>query len=128
MSLAERAAHRLALEEARFAGATVLEGAGGTVIVDPAFRPVPGPGRRTVGVHATDPAALADVVVPGTVECIGLAPGLSVDVEALRERGVARVCPLGRMQRPRIDWPRGQRPPLAALFRPVSERRIQVET
>jgi hypothetical protein len=53
---------------------------------------------------------------------------VQLDVEALRRRGVARVCPLGRMQRPRIDWPRGQRPPLATLFRAAGEPRIQVES
>lgn len=127
-SLSERAAHRLALEEARFGGATVLEGAGGTVIVDPDGRLADGPGRRTVRVHTlADAALLPDRLPAGTVECVGVGRGVSVDGEALRARGVARVCPLGRMQRPRIDWPRGQRPALASLFRGGHEPRIQVE-
>jgi len=32
------------------------------------------------------------------------------------------------MQRPRIDWPRGQRPALGSLFRDEYEPRIQVES
>jgi hypothetical protein len=124
-----RAAHRLALEAARFAGATVLEGDGGTVVVDPEPRVVDEIGRRTVRVRAIDRAD--DVVhafAPGTVECIGIGRGVALDAEALRTRGVARVCPVGRMQRPRIDWPRGQRPALASLFRATGEPRIQVES
>jgi hypothetical protein len=52
---------------------------------------------------------------------------VALDAEALRRHGVARVCPIGRMQRPRLDWPRGQRPALGALFRDDGEPRIQVE-
>jgi hypothetical protein len=32
------------------------------------------------------------------------------------------------MQRPRIDWPRGQQPALGSLFRTENEPRIQVES
>jgi acyl-CoA reductase-like NAD-dependent aldehyde dehydrogenase len=123
-----RAAHRLALEEARFAGATVLEGDGATVVVTPERRIADGIGRRTVRVHALDrPRDVVEAFAAGTVECIGVDRGVTLDVEALRARGVARICPLGRMQRPRIDWPRGQRPALASLFRAPGEPRIQVE-
>jgi hypothetical protein len=66
--------------------------------------------------------------VPRTVECIGVGGRVALDVEALRAHGVARICPLGRMQRPRIDWPRGQRPALGSLFRVAGEPRIQVES
>jgi hypothetical protein len=128
-SLEERAAHRLAVEAARFDGDTVLESAVGTVIVDANRRYIDGPGRRTVRVHALDDTrAVTTVFAPGTVECIGLGRGVQLDADVLRERGVARLCPVGRMQRPRIDWPRGQRPPLASLFRAGDEPRIQVES
>jgi hypothetical protein len=72
--------------------------------------------------------AVPGAFAAGTVECVGVGRGIALDVAALRARGVARVCPLGRMQRPRIDWPRGQRPALASLFRVASEPRIQVES
>lgn len=127
-STADRAAHRLALEEARFAGAVVLEG-GGTVIVDPRPSAVEGIGRRTVRLHGiARPAEVLDAIPPGAIECVGTSQDVALDVEGLRRRGVARVCPVGRMQRPRIDWPRGQRPALASLFRVAGEPRIQVES
>jgi len=128
-SLEERAAHRLALEAARFEGATVRESSGGTVLVDPQIRYVDGPGRRTVRVHGLDDArAVATVFAPATIECVGIGHGVELDVDTLRRRGVARLCPVGRMQRPRIDWPRGQRPPLASLFHDEDEPHIQVES
>ncbi len=121
---AERAVHRLAVEEARFGGATVLESTGGTVIVGAAGTEV---GRRTVFVHPLRaPGELATRFAPATVECVGVA-GVVVDADVLRRQGVARLCPIGAMQRPRIDWPRGQRPALGSLFRVPSEPRIQVE-
>ena len=125
----ERAAHRLAIEAAAFAGARVLDGTAGTVILDPSPRIGDAIGRRTVRLHAV--RSLADVATAFTahaIECIGVGPGVRLDAEALRRRGVARLCPVGRMQRPRIDWPRGQRPALGALFRPAGEARIQVES
>ncbi|HXJ32830.1 MAG TPA: acyl-CoA reductase [Candidatus Eisenbacteria bacterium] len=121
---AERAAHRLAVEEARFGGATVLESTGGTVIVGGTATEV---GRRTVFVHALETAGeVGTRIAPATVECVGVA-GVVLDADMLRRRGVARLCPIGAMQRPRIDWPRGQRPALGSLFRLPSEPRIQVE-
>jgi acyl-CoA reductase-like NAD-dependent aldehyde dehydrogenase len=122
---AERAAHRVAIEEARFAGATIFDGAEGTVVAgERGLEPI---GQRTVGVRPLRSAAdLAAAIEPGTIECVGVA-GLALDVEALRRAGVARVCPLGRMQRPRLDWPRGQRPALGSLFQADAEPRIQVD-
>jgi hypothetical protein len=124
-----RAAHRLAIEEVRFEGATVIASHGGTVVLDSQSRVAAPIGRRTVGVHALDRyAGLGDSFAAGTIECIGVGRDVSLDVDALRDRGVARICPVGRMQRPPIDWPRGQRPALAALFRVSSAPRIQVES
>jgi hypothetical protein len=122
-SLAARAARRMALEEARFAGAVVHEGPGGAVVVG-AGPPIGGRTIRLRAFGASDMPAFD----AGTVECVGVGHGVQLDVDALRLLGVARVCPLGRMQRPRIDWPRGQRPPLATLFRAAGEPRIQVES
>ncbi|MGH7894232.1 MAG: acyl-CoA reductase [Candidatus Binatia bacterium] len=124
----ERAAYRLGLEEARFTGATVLEDSGGAIVVDSATRLRDPLGQRTVRVHSIRAVAeIVDAFEPGTVECIAFA-AVELDAEALRRRGVARLCPIGRMQHPRIDWPRGQRPALASLFRVANEPRIQVET
>jgi hypothetical protein len=124
----ERAARRLGLEDARFGGADVAESTGGAVVVDRARRITAGLGGRTVRLHAiADVREVADAFAPATIECVGVGPGVALDASVLRARGVARVCPLGRMQRPRIDWPRGQKPALASLFRAVGEPRIQVE-
>ena len=129
ISTAARAARRVAIEEAGFAGASVLASRSGTVVVDP--RPAVGTpiGRRTVRLHALDHAAALGTAFPrGAVECVGVGRDVTLDVDAMRARGVSRICPVGRMQRPPIDWPRGQRPALASLFRVFGEPRIQVES
>jgi hypothetical protein len=129
LSTEDRAARRLALEEARFAGAVVVESTGGAVIVDATPRIADAVGGRTVRLHAiTDVRDVLAAFAPGTIECVGIGRGVALDVAALRARGVARICPVGRMQRPRIDWPRGQQAPLASLFRVTGEPRIQVES
>jgi len=117
----ERAALRLLADEAEWEpGSRVLNGAGGLVVYDPrpAFRPTTG--RRTIRVHAVDNlAALPLILAPGRVECVGLAasgPEVAALVPALRALGVARVCPIGRMQQPALAWPRGQRLPLGSLL------------
>ncbi|HLK12889.1 MAG TPA: acyl-CoA reductase [Candidatus Binatia bacterium] len=108
--LAERAAARVAADEAEWDGA-----------------PVVAAGGRTVAVHAIDSlAALAGRLAPGTIECVGVA-GALLDVEALRRIGIARVCPVGRMQRPRLSWPRGQRPPLRALLGIATAPLVEIE-
>ncbi len=129
IATAARAAHRLAIEEADFGGASVIASRGGTVVLD-SHPSVAAPiGRRTVRLHALDRSAgLGNTFAAGTIECIGIGHDVSLDVEALRDRGVARICPVGRMQRPPIDWPRGQRPALASLFRVSGTPRIQVES
>ncbi len=129
-SVDARAAARLLAAEAEWApGAAVLGGAGGTVIYEeaPAFRPTAG--LRTVRVHPLrDPRVLPELLPPGRIECVGVA---GVDpaplVAVLRARGVARICPVGRMQRPPLSWPRGQRPPLGALLGRRGEPLIEVE-
>jgi len=129
-SLEARAGAQLDAAEAEWrTGAAVSRGAGGTVIHEDAdaFRPTRG--LRTVRVHSLpDPRALPELLRPGQVECVGIA---GVDaaalVPALRERGVSRLCPIGRMQRPPLSWPRGQLPPLGALLGRCAERLIEVE-
>ncbi len=129
-SVDARAAARLLAAEAEWApGAAVLGGAGGTVIYEeaPAFRPTAG--LRTVRVHPLrDPRVLPELLPPGRIECVGVA---GVDpaplVAVLRARGVARICPVGRMQRPPLSWPRGQHPPLGALLGRRGEPLIEVE-
>src|SRR5437899_356584 len=110
-------------------GAAVLGGAGGTVIYEdaPAFRPTAG--RRTVRVHPLcDARELVELLPTGEIECVGVA---GIDpaplVAALRARGVARVCPVGRMQRPPLSWPRGQHAPLGALLGRRAEPLLEVE-
>ena len=125
-----RAAATLVAAEAEWTpGAAVLSAAGCTVIYDqaPAFRPTAG--RRTVRVHPLpDPRALPELLPPGRIECVGVA---GIDpaplATALRARGVARVCPVGRMQRPPLSWPRGQHPPLGVLLGRRGEPLIEIE-
>jgi hypothetical protein len=114
----ERAALRLLCEEAEWtSGGGRWSGAGGTVVLEGTepFRPTCG--LRSVRVHPL--AGLADLppcLPPGAVECVGVAgEAASALGAALAARGVARVCRPGRMQRPRLSWPRGQLAPLGAL-------------
>jgi len=120
----ERAAHRAAIAEAEWTGATVLGGARGTVLVDATPRLRPSPGRRTLWVQTL--SSLADVLPAGGIECVGVA-GAVVDTAALRRLGVSRVCAPGRMQRPPLAWPRGQLAPLRTLLALPAEPRIEVE-
>jgi acyl-CoA reductase-like NAD-dependent aldehyde dehydrogenase len=110
----DRARVRSFLDDAAWAGAQVRAGTWGAVVLESgtAFRPTCG--ARTIRVVALpDPAALAPLLPAHAIECVGtnapLPPGL-------RARGVARVCPVGRMQRPPLSWPRGQRPALGSLL------------
>ena len=129
-SVDARAAARLVAAEAEWApGAAVLGGAGSTVIYEdvPAFRPTAG--RRTVRVHPLRHVReLPELLPPGRIECLGLA---GIDpaplVAALRAHGVARVCPVGRMQRPPLSWPRGQHAPLGVLLGRCAEPLLEVE-
>jgi len=127
--VAERAAVRLQAEEAEWSGGTAWSGPGGAVVLDPRpdFRPTCG--LRTIRVHPlADVGALPAHLPAGAIECVGTA---GVDVAALapalRARGVARICPLGRMQRPRLTWPRGQRAPLGALLGRSGAPLLEVE-
>jgi hypothetical protein len=130
-SVGERAATRVHTAEAEWAPrAAVLTGPGGTVIYDEERPPHPGPGRRTVHVHPVDePSAAWARVAVGTIECVGVS-GVDVEplVDTLRDLGVARVCPVGRMQRPPLSWPRGQLPPLGVLLGRRTPRELRIET
>jgi acyl-CoA reductase-like NAD-dependent aldehyde dehydrogenase len=120
----QRAAHRTAVSEAEWLGATVLGGDGGTVLVGADSRLRPSPGRRTVWVQPLSP--LADVLPAGRIECVGLA-GATPDAAMLRRLGVARICAPGRMQRPPLAWPRGQLSPLRSLLALPAEPRLELE-
>jgi hypothetical protein len=112
----ERAAVRAFLDEATWSGAEVEAGSWGAVLLRdlPAFRPTCG--RRTVQVAPIDdPDTLAGRLPAGRIECLGVAMHGRVP-PGLHAAGVSRVCPLGRMQRPPLSWPRGGLPPLAGLL------------
>jgi hypothetical protein len=127
-STAVRAARRVALEAARFAGATVLEGSGGAVVLGPSSRTIDDAlTGRTVSVQRFEGDSL-EPFRRGQIECIGVDDGMRIGESFFQDHGVSRICPVGRMQRPRIDWPRGQRPALGSLFRDGNEPRIQVES
>jgi acyl-CoA reductase-like NAD-dependent aldehyde dehydrogenase len=121
----ERAAHRAAIAEAEWTGATVLGSPRGTVLVDASSRPRPSPGRRTLWVQPL--SSLADVLPAGRIECVGVA-GAVVDPVMLGRLGVSRVCAPGRMQRPPLAWPRGQLAPLRTLLALPAEPRLEVES
>jgi acyl-CoA reductase LuxC len=127
----ERAALRLLVAEAEWApGVEMTRGRGGTVIYEEAavFRPTPG--LRTVRVHPVEAAdRVAALLPPATIESVGIA-GLDGRALAagLRDRGVSRICPVGRMQRPRLTWPRGQHAPLGVLLGRRGEPELEVET
>jgi hypothetical protein len=84
------------------------------------------PGARTLHVRPLPSFEALPALLTG-VECVG-AHGGGLDTEALRERGVARVCLPGRMQRPPLAWPRSQRAPLATLRGVRGAPRNHVET
>ncbi|HLY38263.1 MAG TPA: acyl-CoA reductase [Candidatus Binatia bacterium] len=122
----ERAAARVFAAEAEWRPG--MEVFGGVVYEEAdVFRPTPG--LRTVRVHPLGriddfPTRLA----PGAVECLAVA-GLDPVLLApeLRARGVSRVCRPGRMQRPSIRWPRGQRAPLGVLLGRAHEPQLEIE-
>ena len=124
LDVEERAAHRAAVAEAEWTGATTISGAGGTVLISQDRRPTTFPGRRTVWILPL--ASIPELIGPGAVECVGVA-GIRPDVEVLRRLGVARVCALGHMQRPGLSWPRGQRAPLRTLLGLPAEPLLEVE-
>ena len=104
-----------------------MPGAGVVLHGDAAPRPCVG--GRTLRVHPIrDLAALPGLLPQGTIECVGIAGGDPAALAApLRARGVARLCPVGRMQRPGLSWPRGQQPPLGVLLGRGGDPVIEVE-
>jgi Acyl-CoA reductase (LuxC) len=127
----ERAAARVLREGADWtSGTTVLSGPGGIVVYDedPSFRPTMP--ARSLRVHPiASLAALPELLPAARIECLGLAAGDPRGlVPALREHGVSRLCPVGRMQRPPLAWPRGQHAPLGALLGHPGPLRCTVET
>jgi hypothetical protein len=111
----ERAAVRTFLDEAAWSGAGVQAGAWGAVVRDSDAHFRPTCGARTLRVlPLRDPSLLPELIPPHAIECLGT----NVPPPAgLRARGVARVCPVGRMQQPPLSWPRGQRQALGSLLR-----------
>jgi hypothetical protein len=91
----------------------------GTVAVEPeaVFRPSPlGRSLRVLPIHG--PGELTHLLEPArpALEAAGLAALPERErawTQALRECGVHRVCPLGEMQRPALDWRQGGRPRVA---------------
>lgn len=124
-SVDERAAVRAFLDEATWAGAEVQAGPWGGIVLDPepAFRPTCG--ARTLRVTPLATADALPALLPEhAIECLGTNAAAPA---GLRARGVARVCPVGRMQQPPLSWPRGQRPALASLLRDTRTAQMAVE-
>jgi len=126
----ERAAVRTFVEGAEWRGArAVCVDESGTVLRDDASPLGPTCGRRTIRVQRLDGVErLATLVPSGLVECVGLAGVPAGALWPLRRLGVSRLCAIGRMQRPSLAWPRGQRSPLGALLGARGGPRLQVET
>jgi acyl-CoA reductase-like NAD-dependent aldehyde dehydrogenase len=125
--LEERAGVRIALDDAEWQGATVLRAAAGAVVYDDRPEAQPAVGGRVVRVQPLRTLAdLASVLPAGRIECVGLAGGPAP--AGLLERGVSRVCPPGRMQRPALAWPRGQQAPLRSLLEAGTPPLMEVET
>jgi len=125
-SPAERAAVRAFLDDAEWAGAEVRRGAWGAVVQRDLPHFIPTCGRRTIHVAPIAGGVLVDRLPAGTIECVGVAGEAPRGLEIA---GVSRLCPLGRMQRPPLAWPRGGRPPLASLLgRSAPGPVLQVET
>lgn len=119
-SAAERAAVRLAREEARWRELSLheLELAAGTVIVEARTELAPSPGLRLVRIHPLDrleqlPAVLRDW--EGRLQGVALAGAPAGLDPALEGLGVSRVAAPGRLQSPDALWHNGGISPLAAL-------------
>jgi hypothetical protein len=126
-NLAERVAVRHLREEAEWRAfgrqATTLFAADeltqGTVVVEPeaVFRPSP-LGRSLRVLPLAGPEALVRALEPARslLEAAGLAAAPDREgswKRTLHECGVHRVCSLGEMQRPPLDWRQGGRPRVA---------------
>lgn len=100
---------------------------------DPTF--APSPLYRTVRVKPLrGPTHLAELLADWRphLEAVGLAADSDESArlgELLAGLGVSRVCPLGKMQRPPLNWRRGGRPRIGAFLRwtgspPTTEKNI----
>jgi acyl-CoA reductase-like NAD-dependent aldehyde dehydrogenase len=127
----ERAAVRVAWDAAEHEPGTRLLGAPGAgVILHDDASPRPCIGGRTLRVHPLrELAALPDVLPAGAIESVGIAGGGDVMPLAMRlsQHGVSRLCPVGRMQRPALSWPRGQHSPLNAILARASAGSFEME-
>jgi hypothetical protein len=121
----DRAGVRLFLEEVAWRGARVTADSWGAVLLEATAAFEPTCGARTIRVvPIADAAALPALLPQDRVECVGTNAAAP---DGLRERGVSRVCPVGRMQAPKLSWPRGQRPPLRSLLEDSSDRVMEIE-
>jgi hypothetical protein len=80
------------------------------VLDDPTFRP--SPGHRMLWVLPADPAAVA-----ATVSSLSTL-GWGGHGRSCPRHEAVRLCPLGEMQRPPLEWPHDGRPNLLPLLRP----------
>ncbi len=123
-TLDERAARRTFLAEAEWQGG-VLHGDGVLCGAAAPFRPTCG--GRVVRVQHVGSMADVPALLPSRgIECVGTAGGVP-DTDALARLGVARVCPVGRMQAPTLAWPCGQHAPLRSLLRLETAPTLLVE-
>ncbi len=126
----ERAAVRVAWDAAEHEPGTLCRGAPGAgVILQDAGAFGPAIGGRTLRVHPIRELGMLSELLPaGAIECVGLAGADATALAApLLARGVARLCPMGRMQRPGLSWPRGQQAPLGTLLGRPGEPCLEIE-
>ena len=130
LPVAERAAVRVAWDAAEHEPETrLLGGPGAGVALHGSAAFHLGIGGRTLRVYPIRGLDLLPDVLPrDAIECVGIAGGDAAALAApLRGRGVSRLCPVGRMQRPGLSWPRGQHPPLGVLLGRAADPCLEVE-
>lgn len=123
-----RALHAAERAEARMRAASgralLFEGDDATVVLEPDAVPRPAPLYRFLRIHPVDSlggleAALAALDAPlSSVALAGFDPRERAEVEQrLTHLGASRFTRPGRLQTPRIDWPRDEMPLLVPLAR-----------
>lgn len=126
-SRALHAAERAAARMRAASGRTLLfEGGDATVVLESDAEPRPAPLFRFLRIHPTESlsaleAALEAIGVPlSSVALAGFEPREEMEIEQrLTRLGVSRFTRPGRLQTPRIDWPRDEMP----LFTPLARFR-----